>query len=493
MDSVAAQSQAGRLPPGKLEAGPKSALAAAALSVVPGVGQIYAGARVRGAALLTLIPLMVGIVLWKYRFDGDISLSLTVALLALIGVLYLWNIWDAARIAGGRPLPVSYALLIGAFATYSLGYVVTDVDVIKLLTEFADVQPILRQIVWPWPAAIERDVEFLDGETFIDVPCGSSIRPAAELVAGGPSITVSPTCGDARTLANEGTIITVEGRGFRPNEEVTIWWEDDFGQDFRPREDGGFVRQVADASGNVELSLHIPQFLLENPQTAEAPQTVIVRQEREVGPLRLTRNFKQALDKMIDTVFLGLIATTMGVVLAVPVSFLAARNLMSTTTFTFVIYLVVRTILNIIRSVEPIIWAVMFILWVGLGPFAGVMALTIHTIAALGKLYSESIESIDNGPIEAIQATGANRVQVIMYAIVPQIVPPFVAFTFYRWDINVRMSTIIGIVGGGGIGFLLIQWIRLTDYDAAGIAVWMIAVVVATLDYVSSQIRADFV
>ena len=111
----------------------------------------------------------------------------------------------------------------------------------------------------------------------------------------------------------------------------------------------------------------------------------------------------------------------------------------------------------------------------------------------LGKLYSESIESIDPGPIEALQATGANRLQTIIFAVVPQILPPFISFTIYRWDINVRMSTIIGAVGGGGIGFILIQWIRQFQYDSVGLAVWLIAVTVAALDFVSSNIRARYV
>jgi phosphonate transport system permease protein len=131
--------------------------------------------------------------------------------------------------------------------------------------------------------------------------------------------------------------------------------------------------------------------------------------------------------------------------------------------------------------------------WVGLGPFAGTLALTLHTIASNGKLYSESIESIEPGPIEAIQATGANWLQVIVYAIIPQIIPPFVSFTVYRWDVNIRSSTIIGAVGGGGIGLLLRQWINLADYSSAGIAVWLIALVVWVLDYTSSRIREEFV
>jgi phosphonate transport system permease protein len=150
-------------------------------------------------------------------------------------------------------------------------------------------------------------------------------------------------------------------------------------------------------------------------------------------------------------------------------------------------------VLNIIRSIEPLIWVLIAVMVVGLGPFAGILALTVHSIAALGKLYSESIESIDPGQIEAIQATGATRLQMIMYAVVPQMIPPFVSFSIYRWDINVRMSTVIGLVGGGGIGLVLIQYIRLLDYRSAGIAVWFIAVTVAILDYVSADIRQRFV
>jgi phosphonate ABC transporter permease subunit PhnE len=153
------------------------------------------------------------------------------------------------------------------------------------------------------------------------------------------------------------------------------------------------------------------------------------------------------------------------------------------------IYNVTRTLLNALRSIEPLIMGLVFVIWVGIGPFAGVLALTLHSIASLGKLFSEQIESIDSGPIEAIQSTGATRLQTIIYAVVPQIVPPYIAFTMYRWDINVRMSTIIGFVGGGGIGFLLNQQINLLQYREAGVAVLAIAVVVSILDYASASIR----
>jgi phosphonate ABC transporter permease subunit PhnE len=158
-----------------------------------------------------------------------------------------------------------------------------------------------------------------------------------------------------------------------------------------------------------------------------------------------------------------------------------------------IIYYATRTIVNAVRSVEAVIMAIVFVIFVGIGPFAGVMALGLHTIASLVKLYSEQVESILAGPIEAIEATGANRLQTIIYAVIPQIIPPYISYTMYRWDINVRMSTIIGITGGGGIGFLLVQNINLLDYNAASTQMLAIAIVVASMDYISSKMREKYV
>lgn len=157
------------------------------------------------------------------------------------------------------------------------------------------------------------------------------------------------------------------------------------------------------------------------------------------------------------------------------------------------IYYVTRTILNAVRSIEALIMAIVAVIWVGIGPFAGTLALALHTVASLAKLYSEQVESISAGPIEAIQATGATRLQTIIYAVVPQIIPPYISFTMYRWDINVRMSTIIGFAGGGGIGFLLQQNINLLNYRAASMQMLAIAIVVALMDYLSSTLRERYV
>jgi len=158
-----------------------------------------------------------------------------------------------------------------------------------------------------------------------------------------------------------------------------------------------------------------------------------------------------------------------------------------------VFYAIIRTILNGTRSIEALVMAIVFVAWVGLGPFAGALALGLHTVASLAKLFSEQVESILEGPLEAIQATGANRLQTIVFAVVPQIIPPYISFTMYRWDINVRMSTIIGFVGGGGIGFILQQNINLLNYRAASVNMLAIAIVVASMDYVSSVLREKYV
>jgi phosphonate transport system permease protein len=216
-------------------------------------------------------------------------------------------------------------------------------------------------------------------------------------------------------------------------------------------------------------------------------------QYRPIGGYELSYIGNEVLKGALTTVAMALIATAMAIVFAIPISFLAAHNLMSGNPVTYVIYIVMRTLLNILRSIESLIIAIVFVVIVGLGPFAGVLALAIHSIAALAKLYSEVIEGIDPGPIEAIRATGANWVQTVRYAVIPQIIPPFTAFTIYRWDINVRSATIVGFVGGGGIGFLLIELIRVNNMRGVSTVFIAIAIIVIALDYISAKLRAKLV
>ncbi len=199
--------------------------------------------------------------------------------------------------------------------------------------------------------------------------------------------------------------------------------------------------------------------------------------------------FDDALFAMIETIYIALIATLMAIPAALVLSFFTARNLMKENKITYAIYYILRMILNFVRSIEPLIWAIIFSVWVGIGPFAGMLALLVHTIASNARLYSEAIENIEQGPVEAISATGANRIQVVWHAIIPQIVLPFLSYTIYWWDINVRMATIIGLVGGGGIGNLLMQYQGLARWREVGLIVIMIAFVVWVMDYMSARIR----
>jgi phosphonate transport system permease protein len=192
---------------------------------------------------------------------------------------------------------------------------------------------------------------------------------------------------------------------------------------------------------------------------------------------------------LIETIAMGLMATIFSTIIAIPVSFFAAHNIMSRLPGGTALYYIIRGILNAVRAVDTIIWGIIIITWVGLGSFAGVMALTIHSVAALAKLFSEEIEHIDAGPVEAVTATGANLIQTIGYAVVPQIVPSFLAYSLLRWDINMRMATVVGFVAGGGIGFMVVETVRQGGYQQYGTILWAVAVVIIIVDYISAKWR----
>lgn len=251
---------------------------------------------------------------------------------------------------------------------------------------------------------------------------------------------------------------------------------------------------------NLVASLQVTQFRVPQlgPQQRGAireiagslakPDVLAQKQAPERG-LTWSETTRTAARPMLETIYLALLGTGLSMVLAIPLSFLGARNLTSASPFLKILYGVTRGLFTILRSVEVLVFALIAIAAVGVGPLAGVLALAIHGVGALGKLYSEAIESIEHGPIEAIRSTGANEFQVVTYGVIPQVVPQFIAFTLYRWDINVRMATVIGMVGGGGIGALLYQEMQLYQWQQAAVAIWMIAGVVMIMDYASAVIR----
>lgn len=196
----------------------------------------------------------------------------------------------------------------------------------------------------------------------------------------------------------------------------------------------------------------------------------------------------RAVVEAIETIYIAFLATALAVPVAFLLAFFAAKNLMCSKT-AFTIYAMLRLVLNVSRSVEPLVWALIFTVWVGVGPFAGMLALFVHSVASLMKYYSEVIEGISDGPMDAIRSTGANEVQVVWFGVIPQIVLPYIAMTLYRWDTNVRMATVIGLVGGGGIGTLLITYQGQAMWREVGCIIVVIAAIVWLMDTASAFIR----
>jgi phosphonate ABC transporter permease subunit PhnE len=199
------------------------------------------------------------------------------------------------------------------------------------------------------------------------------------------------------------------------------------------------------------------------------------------------------VNNLLNTIFQALIATSLGGVVAIPFSFLAARNLMGQTRWGLGIYYLARFVLNFLRSIEALLYVAVFVFWVGIGSFAGALALAVTTFALIGKLFSEAIENIEAGPLEAVTATGASRLQTIVYAILPQIIPPFVSYSIYQWDINIRIASVIGFAGGGGVGLLFYGYANSLQYHKAGTIILAIVVVVAAMDFASAKIRERMV
>jgi phosphonate transport system permease protein len=194
------------------------------------------------------------------------------------------------------------------------------------------------------------------------------------------------------------------------------------------------------------------------------------------------------IGKMSDSIAMAWIGTLIGAVFAVPLSFLAAENLVGRP-----VAWVTRQLFNIIRSVPEIIVALMFVPMFGLTPMAGVLAIGVHSVGSLGKLLYEIIEGIDRGPIEAADAVGAGRLQRLRWAVIPQVAPEISSFILYRFEINIRASAVLGMVGAGGIGNDLVQAIRFKEYGVAGLALIVVVAGTIAVDMISGAIRRRIV
>jgi phosphonate transport system permease protein len=191
-------------------------------------------------------------------------------------------------------------------------------------------------------------------------------------------------------------------------------------------------------------------------------------------------------DATVETVQIAVWGTLIAIVLSIPLALLGARN----TTPHVLVFHATRMFLNALRSINELVFALIFVAAVGLGPFAGVLAIALHATGMLAKFCAEEVEGVDRGPIEAMQATGAGRLQVILFGIVPQVVPAFVSYSVYRFDVSIRAATILGLVGAGGLGFSLIKTMKLFLYHQTATCILVIFVLVAVSDWLCARIRA---
>ena len=192
--------------------------------------------------------------------------------------------------------------------------------------------------------------------------------------------------------------------------------------------------------------------------------------------------------EMIITLQIALWGTALAVVTAVPLGLLASSNIVPAW-----VYQPIRRLMDAFRAINEMVFAMLFVVAVGLGPFAGVLALWIHTAGVLAKLFSEAVEAIDPQPVEGIRSTGAGALHEIVYGVIPQVMPLWISFTLYRFESNVRSASVVGMVGAGGIGVVLWEIIRGFQYAQTAAVMLIIVVTVSLLDMVSSRIRKSLI
>jgi phosphonate transport system permease protein len=188
----------------------------------------------------------------------------------------------------------------------------------------------------------------------------------------------------------------------------------------------------------------------------------------------------------LETIQIAIWGTLLSIILALPLSFIAASNLHSW----HWLRRITRQFLNVVRSINELILALVFVSAVGLGPFPGVLALALHGMGMLGKFFAESIEEIDQGPLEALRSAGATQLQVIVFGVVPQAITAWIAVVLYRFEVNLRSATVLGMVGAGGLGFELVSSLKLFRYQETATCIVVITVMVIAADLVSNALRS---
>lgn len=195
--------------------------------------------------------------------------------------------------------------------------------------------------------------------------------------------------------------------------------------------------------------------------------------------------FPRVALSLVETWNMALFSTTLAMIFALPLSFLAASNVNNNKRF----YQFMRSFLNFLRTIPEIILAVLFVALVGIGAVSGILALAVFSLGILAKLVSETIEAIDQGPLDAIRASGGNAIQVITYGVMPQILPQFASYTLYVLEINVKASVVLGFVGAGGIGIILRQQLNMFNYDRVATIIFVTFLAITLIDWVSNSLR----
>ena len=195
-----------------------------------------------------------------------------------------------------------------------------------------------------------------------------------------------------------------------------------------------------------------------------------------------------ALWAMFETLQMAFIGTVIGIIIALPLSMLAARNLNSK-----FVYAPIRALLAAIRTFPSILWALLFVIMVGSGAFAGVLAIIMYTIGFIAKLQYEAIETIDADPMDAVGSIGVSKVQLITYVVIPESASHLLSQMLYMFDYNIRQTSILGLVGAGGIGFYIINYIKFFEYGKAAIFMLVVLITVLVIDWVSVKIRDKYI
>lgn len=205
----------------------------------------------------------------------------------------------------------------------------------------------------------------------------------------------------------------------------------------------------------------------------------------EAVPPDLSREVvDQGIEASVVTLAIGLLGTTFSIPASLVLALLGSR----TTSFPGVYHLA-RFVMSFFRAVPDIVFALIFVTAVGLGPFAGVLAIVCHNTGVMGKLWSEAMEEVDTGPVEALRTSGAGSLQIASHAVIPAVVPQLVGLLLYRFDVNVRSSLVLGLIGAGGIGFLINQSISLFRFDQMLTYILMILVIIVVVDVLSGLVR----